>query len=107
MTSKLDQLLASLSDRFCSELPRKLALLREYLEAAKQDPKVLKMLTTLAHQLAGSAGTFGYNELGLVARDVATKGRLFSKIKQEFTIEEYEHLSFLLYKMDELASFSS
>jgi len=63
-----EQTLRQLSQVFASELPNRLAEVEAALEACR-DPQAygqsVQTLHRLLHTLAGSAGTFGYPEIGL------------------------------------------
>lgn len=65
----LHEQLLKLSRGYRQRLPQKLSELREVLEAAGADQAKIPLARTLAHRLHGSAGSYGFPELGeLVAR---------------------------------------
>jgi len=62
--------LAAIREAYAASLPDKLAELATLYQAlsAGGDLQSLQQLRAAAHKLAGSAGTFGYDELGNIAR---------------------------------------
>lgn len=65
--------LQSQRDRYRRELPQKIAELEQAwagLASGAADADRLTHLQRLAHNLAGSSGTFGFPELGAVAREL-------------------------------------
>ena len=67
--NRLDKL-RKLQDKYVEQLPGKLgALNRVWLKALHENtPGALEQLRQLAHNLAGSAGTFGFPAISIEAR---------------------------------------
>jgi HPt (histidine-containing phosphotransfer) domain-containing protein len=64
--------LADLRVRFLSRTRERLLTLREAIAA---EPPALTVIGELAHQLAGSAGTFGYAALGRAAASLDSQAK--------------------------------
>jgi HPt (histidine-containing phosphotransfer) domain-containing protein len=63
--------LAQLNAAFAAGLPKRLSDIEAAMQAFMREPgdrSHLESLHTLLHSLAGSAGTFGFDELGKCAR---------------------------------------
>ncbi len=63
--------LAKLKERYRSELPQKVARLADQVAAYLGSPWEQELSFTtyrMMHSLAGSAGTYGFTELGTIAR---------------------------------------
>lgn len=69
--------IAALTAKFAASLPEK----RQALESAfslwiaERDQNALKDVIGVAHKLAGSAGSYGFDALGHAARDLETEVR--------------------------------
>lgn len=70
----LEEVLKSLRSDYLNELPERLADIKGYLEKAKNDEaEQLFWLTeahTVAHRLAGTAGSYGFADLSQAAAEV-------------------------------------
>ena len=67
----LEMALRALTVMFVEKLPGKLLEMETALNQLvqnKDDPETLNLLYRLLHTMAGSAGTFGFDEIGLEAR---------------------------------------
>lgn len=65
--------LALLQEEYRASLPRKLATLRDAAQLCRQSPadaRALERFRRLAHQIYGSASSFGFTEVGLEARRI-------------------------------------
>lgn len=74
MVDDAQQKLEAIRARFSAELPGRIQKIRaafDQLELHQMDASVLSELQSLVHRLAGSAGTFGHDEVGEVAAQVA------------------------------------
>jgi HPt (histidine-containing phosphotransfer) domain-containing protein len=92
-TNKLRQL-HQLKNYYVSQLPNKIAAMESAWQDYLQQPnhELLQVLYRQAHDLSGSAGTYGYKELNDVARridrllreklDYERKARITALIKQ-------------------------
>ena len=69
-TPQLHAQLAAIEARFRQRLDDELDTLDELSAQLQNDPGALRNLRDRLHKLAGSAGTFGYGELGSVARQL-------------------------------------
>ena len=73
------RLLEAQRDEFRDALPQRLAILEamssQLAAAAAPDPEKIEDFERRAHSLAGSAGTFGFHEIGLAARSLETAVR--------------------------------
>ena len=77
--------------RFIASLPEKRAGIEaswKQIQASQWSPESLAQLKNLAHRLAGSAGSYGFEELGALALnlDVALDSEVSSK-EQRLLIE--------------------
>lgn len=72
MTSNRLQKLRQLQEKYVTQLPGKLSALNDvWLKALHdKDPGSLEQLRQLAHNLAGSAGTFGFPAISIEAREL-------------------------------------
>ncbi len=63
---------AALRDRYLESFPAKAASLSTALQALEMtfDAQQIRALRDLAHKLAGSAGMYGFDDLGLLAREI-------------------------------------
>lgn len=69
MTDSLDQAFLELQREYLAEFPERLDELRADIAAFRAlRPEAVTSLKTHLHRLAGSAGSYGFPELGLVAR---------------------------------------
>jgi|CXWL01.1.fsa_nt_gi HPt (histidine-containing phosphotransfer) domain-containing protein len=61
-----------LRNRYLESFPSKADAFAAALEAVdlKHDAKEIRALRDLAHKLAGSAGMYGFDDLGLLAREI-------------------------------------
>ena len=67
----LEEKLKVLELMFLGKLPGRLAEIEQALEqflAAPEDKEALQLMHRLLHTMAGTAGTFGFNEVGEAAR---------------------------------------
>lgn len=71
--------LAALRERFRSRTRQRLAALHEALE---QQPPSLATVAAVAHQLAGSAGTFGYRALSEAAAALEDAARAAARLSR-------------------------
>ena len=69
-TPQLQAQLAALEARFRQRLDDELDTLDDLSAQLQTDPSALRSLRDRLHKLAGSAGTFGYGELGSMARQL-------------------------------------
>ncbi|MEB3734383.1 Hpt domain-containing protein [Halopseudomonas pachastrellae] len=69
-TPQLQAQLAALEARFRQRLDDELDTLDDLSAQLQTDPSALQSLRDRLHKLAGSAGTFGYGELGSMARQL-------------------------------------
>ena len=91
MTSSKHEKLRKLQDKYISQLPGKLsALNRVWLDALhNNDTSALTQLRQMAHNLAGSAGTFGFPSVSVEARSLEDYLRsLKEEQSMDSTIEE-------------------
>lgn len=80
--------IVELVEMFVTELPKRLAAMQEML--ASND---LARLTTLAHQLKGSAGSYGFPSIGCVAAEIEKASRQCVDVDQiKSEIEELAEL---------------
>ena len=63
--------IAALTAKFAASLPDKRIVLIDVAERWKtgRDPEALREAVAQAHKLAGSAGSYGFDSLGLAARE--------------------------------------
>lgn len=70
----LDEVLKALRGDYLNELPDRVAEMNQFFEKARCDvEKQVEWLTeahTIAHRLAGTAGSYGFAELGRAAADL-------------------------------------
>jgi HPt (histidine-containing phosphotransfer) domain-containing protein len=70
----LNEVLAGLRDEYSKELPERLSEMKEYFKKAKVDEeKQLEWLVqahTIAHRLAGTAGSYGFAEMSAAAANL-------------------------------------
>jgi HPt (histidine-containing phosphotransfer) domain-containing protein len=59
--------LAELRSRFVARTKDRVAALRAAVDREPNDEEAASMIASLAHQIAGTAGTFGYPALGRAA----------------------------------------
>ena len=72
--AELDAVLKALKGEYLNELPDRLSEMKGYFQKAKTDEeKQLEWLTqahTIAHRLAGTAGSYGFAELSATAANL-------------------------------------
>ncbi len=70
----LEEVLKSLRSDYLNELPERIAEMKDYLQKAKDDEEKqrewLADAHTVAHRLAGTAGSYGFAELSHAAAEV-------------------------------------
>ena len=91
LSREAQDLQAQLTRQFIATLPEKRASLEaswNQVRASQWSPETLAQLRILAHKLAGSAGSYGFEELGALALnlDVALDSEVSSK-EQRLLIE--------------------
>jgi CheY-like chemotaxis protein len=63
----------ALRAEYCAELPARLAQIRRALEGVRRTPRDTTRFTaarTLVHELAGTAGSFGYDDLSVIGNRI-------------------------------------
>ena len=79
---QLQAQLAAIEARFRQRLDDELDTLDDLCAQLHDDPSALRSLRDRLHKLAGSAGTFGYGELGRVARQLEQQAQTQLDAKQ-------------------------
>ncbi|RGP53321.1 diguanylate cyclase [Pseudomonas abyssi] len=79
---QLQAQLAAIEARFRQRLDDELDTLNDLCAQLHDDPSALRSLRDRLHKLAGSAGTFGYGELGRVARQLEQQAQTQLDAKQ-------------------------
>lgn len=68
-----DEVMALLRAEYLAEAPKRLEALRELLSCFADDPAAVAELHRLMHQLTGSAGSYGFDEVSRIARQLEQK----------------------------------
>jgi HPt (histidine-containing phosphotransfer) domain-containing protein len=68
-----DDVMALLRAEYLAEAPKRLEALREMLSCYADDPAAVAELHRLMHQLTGSAGSYGFDEVSRIARQLEQK----------------------------------
>lgn len=71
MSDRIDELLAALRREYVADGPARLAELRKDLEAfVAGEPDAVASLTARFHRLAGSGGSYGFDDISIISKDV-------------------------------------
>lgn len=95
---KYQAALAALTEKFKASLPEKQALLRQRAAdwRVTRSADALKEVVSVAHKLAGSAGSYGFDDLGLAARALENEVRTWPEVPGEPAQAEFDRLLNLL-----------
>jgi chemotaxis protein histidine kinase CheA len=96
----LEQRIRELKQRYALTLPDRVASIGNLLLQAGEQAVVRAELLRQFHTLAGTAGTFGYNDVAALACEA--EGLLSSVATPEVTPDEVEHVACRLVDLDEV-----